>query len=139
MVVKAVYNAAAWTVETARGAVNVLISPNAPIPKTDLHPRMMARPWTAAEYLRMWSWRYNWKYIPVFRFYVYSAAIVYGIYKFVLPIKPRHRIAYAKGKDDHHHHEVEHWYGIRQQKQDKEYFKTYNPLKKPGDVEVGGH
>jgi hypothetical protein len=48
-------------------------------------------------------------------------------------------IQYRQGKIDSHHHEVEHWAGFRQKLQDKEYFKKYNPLKKPGEVVVGGH
>ena len=47
-----VFNAACWTAETIKGAAVTLASPNAPIPKTDLHPRMMARPFTAQEYVR---------------------------------------------------------------------------------------
>ena len=35
--------------------------------------------------IRMWSWRHCWKYLPVFRFYIYSGIIMYGVYKFVLP------------------------------------------------------
>ncbi|CAO4380773.1 Protein CBR-RIL-1 [Caenorhabditis briggsae] len=139
MVVGKLFEAAKWTAETVKGAAVVVASPNAPIPATDLHPRMPARPWTAQEYLRMWSWRHCWKYLPVFRFYIYSGVILYGVYKFVLPIKPRHMVQYTKGKEDHHHHEVEHWWGIRQKLADKEYFKKYNPLKKEGEVEVGHH
>ncbi|WKY12104.1 hypothetical protein Q1695_003574 [Nippostrongylus brasiliensis] len=139
MVVAKVFEAAKWTAETAVGAVQAVANTKGPIPPTDLHPRMPARPWTAPEYLRMWSWRHCWKYLPVFRFYIYSGIIVFGIFKFVVPIKPRHRIMYTKGKEDSHHHEVEHWYGIRQKKADKEYFMKYNPLKKEGEAEVGGH
>ncbi|KAK6755268.1 hypothetical protein RB195_013940 [Necator americanus] len=139
MVVAKVFEAAKWTGETAVGAVQALANTKGPVPATDLHPRMPARPWTAPEYLRMWSWRHCWKYIPVFRFYVYSGIIMFGILKYVVPFKPRHRIMYHKGKADAHHHEVEHWYGIRQKKADNEYFKKYNPLKKEGEVEVGGH
>lgn len=54
-------------------------------------------------------------------------------------VKPHHKVLYHKGKEDSHHHEVEHWYGIRQKVQDKEYFKKYDPLRKPGAVQVGGH
>ncbi|KAK6020795.1 hypothetical protein OSTOST_13544, partial [Ostertagia ostertagi] len=71
----------------------------------------------------MWSWRHCWKYLPVFRFYIYSGVIVFAIFKFVVPIKPRHRIMYHKGKADAHHHEVEHWYGIRQKKADAGVFQ----------------
>lgn len=46
---------------------------------------------------------------------------------------------YKKGKEDGHHHEVEHWYGIRQKKQDALYWAKYNPLKKEGEAVVGGH
>ncbi|GMR59143.1 hypothetical protein PMAYCL1PPCAC_29338 [Pristionchus mayeri] len=139
MVATKILEAVKWSAETVKGAAVVLATPNAPIPASQLHPRMMARPWTTQEYIRMWSWRHCWKFIPVFRFYIYSGIIVYGVYKFVLPIKPRHRIMYTKGKEDGHHHEVEHWYGIRQKLADKEYFKKYNPLKKAGEAEVGGH
>ncbi|PAV58854.1 hypothetical protein WR25_08859 isoform C [Diploscapter pachys] len=136
MVVAKVLNAAKWTVETVKGAGIVLTSSHAPVPPTDLHPRMMARPWTFPEYIRMWSWRHCWKYLPIFRFYIYSAVIFIGVFKFVVPIKPRHMIQYHKGKEDAHHHEVEHMYGTRQNRQDAEYFKKYNPLKKEGEAEL---
>ncbi|GMT10734.1 hypothetical protein PFISCL1PPCAC_2031 [Pristionchus fissidentatus] len=139
MVAAKILEAVKWSAETVKGAAVVLATPGAAVPESQLHPRMMARPWTAQEYIRMWSWRHCWKFLPVFRFYIYSGLIVYGVYKFVLPIKPRHRIMYTKGKEDGHHHEVEHWYGIRQKLADKEYFKKYNPLKKAGEAEVGGH
>lgn len=48
-------------------------------------------------------------------------------------------IMYRKGKEDSHHHEVEHWAGFRQKAQDKEYFKKYNPLHKAGDEVPTGH
>ncbi|TKR60374.1 hypothetical protein L596_027629 [Steinernema carpocapsae] len=139
MVIAKIFGAVKYTAETIKGAAVVLASPNAEIPASKLHPRMPARPWTGQEWLRMWSWRHCWKYIPVFRFYIYSGIIVFGVYKFLLPIKPRHMIMYRQGKDDAHHHEVEHWYGVRQKTQDKEYFKKYDPLRKEGAVEVGGH
>uniref|UniRef100_A0A1I7Z8I5 Uncharacterized protein n=1 Tax=Steinernema glaseri TaxID=37863 RepID=A0A1I7Z8I5_9BILA len=128
MVIAKIFGAVKYTAETVKGAAVVLASPNAEIPASKLHPRMPARPWTAQEW-----------YLPVFRFYIYSGIIVYGVYKFVLPIKPRHMVMYRKGKDDAHHHEVEHWYGIRQKNQDKEYFKKYDPLRTAESVDVGGH
>uniref|UniRef100_A0A7E4VPT8 COX6C domain-containing protein n=1 Tax=Panagrellus redivivus TaxID=6233 RepID=A0A7E4VPT8_PANRE len=139
MVVSKVWEATKWTAETVRGAAVVLASPNAPVPESQLHPRMPARPWTAGEWVRMTSWRHMWKYLPVLRYYVYSGFILYGAYKFLLPIKPHHKVLYSQGKIDAHHHEVEHWYGIRQKVQDKEYFAKYDPLRKPGQVDVSGH
>ena len=53
MVVAKVLNAAKWTVETVKGAGIVLTSSHAPVPPTDLHPRMMARPWTFPEYVSL--------------------------------------------------------------------------------------
>uniref|UniRef100_A0A1I7XK60 Uncharacterized protein n=1 Tax=Heterorhabditis bacteriophora TaxID=37862 RepID=A0A1I7XK60_HETBA len=138
MVVSKVFGAVKWTTETAKGAIQVLASPNNPVPATDLHPRMPARPWTVPEYIRMWSWRHCWKYIPVFRFYVFSGFILYGVFNFLLPIKPRHMIMYSKSKEDGAHHEYEKWHGFHQKMADKEYFKKYNPLKKEGEIEVGG-
>ncbi|KIH45138.1 hypothetical protein ANCDUO_24825 [Ancylostoma duodenale] len=85
MVVAKVFEAAKWTAETAVGAAQALANTKGPVPATDLHPRMPARPWTAQEYLRMWSWRHCWKYLPVFRFYIYSGIIMFGIFKFVVP------------------------------------------------------
>lgn len=102
MVFEKVWAASKWTAETARGAAVTLVSPNAPIPESALHPRMPARPWTAAEWvgyhslitniylhkifqLRMASWRHMWRYLPVMRYYVFSGFILYGVYKFVLP------------------------------------------------------
>lgn len=35
--------------------------------------------------LRMWSWRHCWKYLPIFRFYIYSGIIMFGILKYVVP------------------------------------------------------
>uniref|UniRef100_A0AC34F6B5 Uncharacterized protein n=1 Tax=Panagrolaimus sp. ES5 TaxID=591445 RepID=A0AC34F6B5_9BILA len=137
MVFHKVWEATKWTAETARGAAYVLASPGQPIPDSKLHPRMPARPWTAAEWLRMASWRHMWQYLPVMRNYVFAGFILYGVYKFVLPIKPHHKVLYKKGKEDAHHHEVEHWYGIRQKNQDKEYFKKYNPMRKAGEHDVG--
>uniref|UniRef100_A0AC35FFP0 Uncharacterized protein n=1 Tax=Panagrolaimus sp. PS1159 TaxID=55785 RepID=A0AC35FFP0_9BILA len=127
MVFYKIYEATKWSGETIRGAALVLASPNAPIPPSMLHQRMPARPWTAAEWLRMASWRHMWKYMPVMRYYVFSAFILYGCYKFVLPIKPHHKVLYKQGKEDAHHHEVEHWYGIRQKNADKLYYKKYHP------------
>lgn len=46
-----VWDATKWTVETARGAAVTLASPNAPIPESQLHARMPARPWTAGEWV----------------------------------------------------------------------------------------
>ncbi|MFH4979964.1 hypothetical protein AB6A40_006673 [Gnathostoma spinigerum] len=132
-------DAAKYVAETVKGATIVLFSPNAPIPPSKLVPFMPARPWTAQEWFRMWSWRYCWKYLPIFRFYIYSAIIVYGIFKFVLPIKPRHRIMHSEMYKNSHHHEVEFWYGIRQKIQDKLYFEKYNPLKKEGEVVPSAH
>ncbi|WKY12111.1 hypothetical protein Q1695_003580 [Nippostrongylus brasiliensis] len=34
---------------------------------------------------------------------------------------------------------IEQWYGIRQKKADKEYFKKYNTLENEGEVDVGEH
>lgn len=52
-------------------------------------------------------------------------------------VKPHHKVLYKKGKEDAHHHETEHWYGIRQKNQDKEYFKKYDPLRQAGAADVG--
>ena len=52
MVAAKLMNAAKWTGETLRGAVVVVASPNMKIPETKLHPRMPARPWTHAEWVR---------------------------------------------------------------------------------------
>uniref|UniRef100_A0A0N4ZSA8 Uncharacterized protein n=1 Tax=Parastrongyloides trichosuri TaxID=131310 RepID=A0A0N4ZSA8_PARTI len=140
MVVSKIFGALKYTGETAKGAVMVLANPNAPIEKSIVIPhRMPARPFTSAEWFRMWSWRHCWKYLPVFRYYVFSGFIVYGVFKFVLPIKPRHGIQYTQGYENSHHHEVEKWYGYRQKVQDALYFKKYNPLKKEGEVDVSGH
>lgn len=103
----------------------------------------------------MWSWRYSWKYMPIFRNFLYSGLIVYGVIKFVLPskyfkniftiyyyfilVKPRHKIQYAQAVENAHHHEVEKFYGYRQKVQDALYFKKYNPLKKEGEIDVSGH
>lgn len=54
MVVERIWNAGKWTAETVRGAVVVLFSPNAPIPSSKLHPRMMAMPWTPGEWVDVW-------------------------------------------------------------------------------------
>lgn len=51
MVFHKVWEATKWTAETARGAAYVLASPGQPIPDSKLHPRMPARPWTAAEWV----------------------------------------------------------------------------------------
>uniref|UniRef100_A0A915CIH0 Uncharacterized protein n=2 Tax=Parascaris univalens TaxID=6257 RepID=A0A915CIH0_PARUN len=134
-----IIDAVKYTAETVKGAVVVLFSPNAPIPASKLDPFMPARPWTAQEWFRMWSWRHCWKYLPVFRYYIYSGFIMYGFYKFILPVKPRHKIIHHQIYDNMHHHEVEYWHGIRQKRQDAEYFRKYNPLKKAGEPEVGGH
>uniref|UniRef100_A0AC35TJH2 ATP synthase subunit f, mitochondrial n=1 Tax=Rhabditophanes sp. KR3021 TaxID=114890 RepID=A0AC35TJH2_9BILA len=139
MVVSKIVSALQFTGETVKGAALVLANPNAKIPESKIVSHMPARPFTGPEWLRMWSWRHNWKLLPVFRYYVFSGMIVYGIFKFVLPIKPRHGIQYTQGYENSHHHEVEHWYGYRQQVQDALYFKKYNPLKKAGEAEVGGH
>ncbi|KAI6216224.1 CRE-RIL-1 protein [Aphelenchoides fujianensis] len=133
MVVGKVVEAGKWTLETIRGAAVTLASPNAPIPETKLHPRMPARPWTAPEWFRMTSWRHIWMYAPVFRYYIYSGIILYGAFKLLVPLKPRHKIMYTKGKDEAHHHEVEHWAGFRQKLQDKEYFR------RRGEAVEGGH
>ncbi|KHJ77732.1 hypothetical protein OESDEN_22648 [Oesophagostomum dentatum] len=85
MVAAKALEAVKWTAETLVGAVKVVADTKSPVPKTDLHPRMPARPWTAQEYLRMWSWRHCWKYLPVFRFYVYSGFIMFGILRYVVP------------------------------------------------------
>ncbi|VDM62786.1 unnamed protein product [Angiostrongylus costaricensis] len=139
MVLSKVLGGAKWTAETVVGAVRAVANTKDPIPPTDLHPRMPARPWTAQEYLRMWSWRHCWKYMPVFRFYIFSGIIVFAFFKFVVPLKPRHLVMYGRARANLDRHEAEHWYGVRQKKADKEYFKKYNPLKKEGEVEVGGH
>ncbi|KJH41082.1 hypothetical protein DICVIV_12946 [Dictyocaulus viviparus] len=139
MVLNKVVNAAKWTAETTIGAAQALANTKGPIPPTELHPRMPARPWTIPEYIRMWSWRHCWRNFPIFRFYVFSTIIVLGFLKFVVPIKPRHHIMYHKSKADADRHEAEHWYGFRQKMADKEYFKKYNPLKKEGEIEIGGH
>ncbi|VDM67472.1 unnamed protein product [Strongylus vulgaris] len=85
MVVAKIFEGAKWTAETLVGAGQALANTKGPVPATDLHPRMPARPWTAQEYLRMWSWRHCWKYLPVFRFYIYSGIIMFGILKYVVP------------------------------------------------------
>ncbi|KAI6189496.1 Protein CBR-RIL-1 [Aphelenchoides bicaudatus] len=119
------------TVEIVFGGAKTLVSPNEPIPATKLHPRMPPRPFTGAEWFRMLSWRYMWRYQPVLRYYVFSVCIVLGVFKFLVPLKPRHKIMYNKGKDDSHHHEIEHWAGFRQKEQDKLYFKKYAPAGTP--------
>ncbi|KAH7730836.1 CRE-RIL-1 protein [Aphelenchoides avenae] len=124
-----VWHGVKWTAETFRGAAVVLASPKAPIPPTKLHPRMMARPMTLGEFFRMFSWRYNWKYQPIIRTWLESAAIVWAIYYFVLPIKPRHMVQFAQAQEDSHHKEVEHEYGLKQKLQDQEHFKKYDPLR----------
>lgn len=40
-----------WLTETMTGFAKAVASPNAPVPKTDLHPRLVARPWTAQEFV----------------------------------------------------------------------------------------
>jgi len=127
------------TFDTLRGAVVVLASPNAPIPATKLHPRMPPRPFTAPEWFRMLSWRYMWQYNPVLRYYIFSVTIVLGVFKFLVPIQPRHKIMYHQSKLDAHHHEVHEWAGFRQKYQDKLYFKKYDPLRKAGAEVPSGH
>ena len=51
--------------------------------------------------------------------------ILRGDYKFVLPIKQLHQVLNKEGKEDAHHREVQHWYGIHQKNQDKKYFKKF--------------
>lgn len=51
MVVGRIASYAKATAETLRGAAVVLVSPNAPIPATKLHPRMPPRPFTSAEWV----------------------------------------------------------------------------------------
>jgi hypothetical protein len=101
----------------------------------------------------MTSWRYTWQYFPIFRFYIYSIIIVIGLFKFLVPrksalyrmsidsfsVKPHHKIVYAQGKENQHHHEIEFWSGFRQRLQDQEYFKKYDPFRKAGAPDVGGH
>lgn len=52
MVFNKVWEGTKWTAETIRGAVVVLANPNAKIPPSELHPRMMAHPFTVAEWVR---------------------------------------------------------------------------------------
>uniref|UniRef100_A0A0M3IKK4 NADH dehydrogenase [ubiquinone] 1 beta subcomplex subunit 7 n=1 Tax=Ascaris lumbricoides TaxID=6252 RepID=A0A0M3IKK4_ASCLU len=125
-----IIDAVKYTAETVKGAVVVLFSPNAPIPAWKLDPFMPARPFECG---------HGGIYLPVFRYYIYSGFIMYGFYKFILPVKPRHKIIHHQIYDNMHHHEVEYWRGIRQKRQDAEYFRKYNPLKKAGEPEVGGH
>lgn len=35
----------------------------------------------------MISWRHIWQKVPIFRFYIYSAVIVFGVFKFLVPSK----------------------------------------------------
>ncbi|CAD5218526.1 unnamed protein product [Bursaphelenchus okinawaensis] len=139
MVVGKIVDLAKFTGGTIKGAALVLARPSDPIPETKLHPRMPARPFTTPEWLRMLSWRHIWQKIPIARFYVFSALIVFGVFKFLVPIKPRHVIMYKTGKEDGHHHEVEHWYGVRQKKQDALYWAKYDPFRVEGAAAVGGH
>uniref|UniRef100_A0A0K0EIL3 Uncharacterized protein n=1 Tax=Strongyloides stercoralis TaxID=6248 RepID=A0A0K0EIL3_STRER len=140
MVVSKVFDTLKYTGETLKGAAICLASPNAPVEKSKIiASHMPARPFTPAEWFRMWSWRHCWQYVPMFRFFVFSGMISYGIIKYVLPIKPNHIIQKHQMQENVHHHEVEKWYGYRQQVQDALYFKKYNPLRKEGEVDVSGH
>uniref|UniRef100_A0A0N5BNK6 Uncharacterized protein n=1 Tax=Strongyloides papillosus TaxID=174720 RepID=A0A0N5BNK6_STREA len=140
MVLPKVINAVKYTAETLKGAAVTLANPNAPIEQSKvIAHRMPARPFTMGERLRMFSWRHCWKYVPVLRFYVFSGIILYGVVKYVLPIKPRNVIQYHDAYEGIHHHEVEQWKGAIQNRQDALYFQKYNPLKKEGEIDVSGH
>ena len=144
MVIRKVVNGVKWTAETIRGAAVVLASPNAPIPPSQLHPRMMARPWLPGEWLRMNSTRFLWQYIPIFRFVVFSTLGTLFVIKFLLPQKPRQRFINAENAAAEHKHEKDSFYGVRQRRQDKIYFEKYDPLRahRPeayGLVYGGGH
>lgn len=51
MVLNKIWEGTKWTAETIRGAFIVLINPNAKIPPSELHPRMMAHPFTVGEWV----------------------------------------------------------------------------------------
>lgn len=62
MVATKILEAVKWSAETVKGTALVLAHPNAPVPASQLHPRMMARPWTAQEYVSLFIYIWEWLY-----------------------------------------------------------------------------
>lgn len=58
MVATKILEAVKWSAETVKGTALVLANPNAPVPASQLHPRMMARPWSAQEYVSFFTFFY---------------------------------------------------------------------------------
>uniref|UniRef100_A0A158R5E5 NADH-ubiquinone oxidoreductase B17 subunit n=1 Tax=Syphacia muris TaxID=451379 RepID=A0A158R5E5_9BILA len=119
-----------FTLDTMKGVVVAIASPNMKLPPAKLDPHMPARPWTITQWIRMFAWRYHWRYLPMIRFWVFSALTVTILWVFVVPVKPRHML--IRNDINHKLHELETtmWYGRMQKREDDLYFKKYDPFSK---------
>lgn len=108
------------------GVVDNTLNPGRPIPRTDLHPRMPAYPYSAAEWIRMFPYRHYWKYFPVIRF-VPIAGLIFFCTIYQIIYSPVGRIQKEGLEEAIHHGEGSLVYGKRQRAEDAKYFREYDP------------